>query len=84
MEDDGQLTPDDIFVVVDSSLNPVTLTLPAAYENPGFEVCIKYLNGGLNPVTVLARNGETIDGASSLSLTANNSSAHLFSDGENW
>lgn len=63
---DDDATTDDDLIVVDSSINPVTLTLFRAYENPGFALFIQAPFSSTNPVTLAAAAGETIDGSPTL------------------
>ena len=78
------LTLDDDLVVVDSSLNPVSLILPNAEQIPGNPVYIKAPFAGVNPVTLIGLNGQLIDGSPTLVLNTNEESALLKSDGANW
>ncbi len=81
---DSILNLDDDLVVVDSSLAPITLTLPNAIQIPANVVNIKTPTANANPVTIIGFSGQTIDGAANLILDALNDFATLESDGANW
>jgi len=76
---DGDVTTDDSVVVIENG-NP-TLRLPFATTIPGMELSFKSLTG---TGTVVARPGETIDGAPSFSFSAVDEALELRSDGDNW
>lgn len=78
------MTLDDDLVVVTPSAGPVSLVLPNARQIPGNAVYIKAPTAGVNPVTLVGLDNQTIDGASTLVLNVNGSSELLKSDGENW
>jgi len=84
VDEDGDLTTDDDLIVVDSSSGPVSINLYSAEGLPGNRLFIKALNAGVNPVTIAAQPGQTIDGAADQILTADLEGIILKSDGENW
>lgn len=77
---------DNDLVVVTTAAGPVTLTLPTALQIPGEEVKIKANDAGFtgNAVTIAALAGQNIDGAATISLTTDQESVCLKSDGANW
>ena len=78
------LTLDDDLIVADSSLNTIALQLPNAVQIPGNTVYIKAPNAGANSVTITGLDGQTIDDLAYLVLSADEASALLKSDGDNW
>jgi len=83
---DAALDLDSDMVVVTTAAGPVTLTLPTAPQIPGQELTIKANDAGStgNAVTIAALAGQNIDGAATTSLTADQESVCLKSDGANW
>lgn len=81
---DTQLTLDDGIVIADSSAAAVTLTMPNAVLIPGNIFYIKAPSGAVNPVTLQGFNGQLIDGAATLVLSANQAGVILRSEGGGW
>ena len=83
---DASLDLDSDMVVVTTAGGPVTITLPTAPQIPGQEVTIKADDAGStgNAVTIAALAGQNIDGTATITLTADQESACLKSDGSNW
>ena len=83
---DAVLTLDSDMVVVTTAAGPVALTLPTAPQIPGQELAIKADDAGTtgNAVTLIAVPGQNIDGAASITLTTDQESVCLKSDGSNW
>jgi len=83
---DAALDLDNDLVVVTTAAGAVTLTLPTAIQIPGQEVSIKANDAGStgNAVTLAALSGQNIDGAATTSLTTDQESVCLKSDGSNW
>jgi len=83
---DATLDLDSDMVVVTTATGAVTLTLPTAIQIPGQEVTIKANDAGDtgNAVTIAALGGQNIDGAATITLTADQESVCLKSDGSNW
>ena len=80
------VTAADRVIGVDTSSGAVTVTLPtAASVRSGFVVTIKDIGGATeaNPITVSRGGSDTIDGATSITMYAPNSSVDLISDGAN-
>jgi hypothetical protein len=66
---------------------PVTITLPSAAGREGKELVIVDEGGNAtsgNPITVSPSGGQTINGASSKTITVARSAITLISDGSNW
>lgn len=77
----------DTFVVVDASSQNVQLILPAAAQSLGQRKRIKrvdatYASG--NTVSIIDVSGANVEGATTLSLTAQGAVADLISDGASW
>lgn len=72
--------------LVDTSAGTFTRTLASADAAEGTEITIKDSGGNANSnnITVDTEGGETIDGAPSITLDADNESVTLVSDGSNW
>lgn len=73
----------DVFKA-DTTSAAFTITLPKASTHTGRVVHIKRINAGANNLTVDGDGAETIDGAASITLTAQWESRSLLSDGSNW
>lgn len=83
---DGNITLDDDIVVCVTATGAITLTLPRAAQIPGQQIVFKADDAGTsgNAVTIVPVTGENIDGAVSVSLTEDQESICLKSDGQNW
>ncbi len=77
-------TTSDHIVLVDSSGGAVTVTLPAATS--GRNLIIKDSGGaaGTNNITIQRAGGATIDGSTSIVMSANYQSLSFVSNGTNW
>ena len=64
--------------------SPVTITLPPAAGNALAEVVVKEFGGGGEVVTILAREGELMEGQPAVQLAGPRSSMHVMSDGVGW
>lgn len=69
-------------VLADASGGALTVTLPAPESSA--VVTVKKTDGSANAVTVATPNSETIDGQSSLTITGQNISREIASDGSNY
>lgn len=78
------LNRDDDLIVVGSLGGPVGITLYDAAGVPGNILYIKAINGAVNPVTITAQAGESIDGLVSIVLNEDLQAVVLKSDGANW
>lgn len=67
---------------VDCTSGTFTVTLPTAVGRTGQDYVIK--NSGSGTITVATTSAQTIDGASSISLTVQYSGKRLQSNGSNW
>lgn len=74
----------DTVVIADATSNNVTVTLPAASTVNGYRFYVKRKDGSANSVTVARSGGDTIDGATSVTLDAQYTSITVVSDGSNW
>ena len=61
-----------------------TVTLPDATASKGAAFYVKELSGGGAVATIAAQAGQLIDGAGTLTLTAQFEAALVVSDGANW
>lgn len=86
ISEDIALNLDDDLVEISTAADPVTVTLPLAAQIPGQEIKFKANDAGStgNAVTIAALPGENIDGNTSISLTEDQASVCLKSDGKNW
>lgn len=73
----------DYTIAVDPTTTAATVNLPAAATVTGQIFAIKHVNGSANTVTIDASGAETIDGATTLVLTAYNA-ATVQSTGSAW
>jgi len=80
----AELNRDDDLIVVGSLGGPVGINLYDAAGVPGNIVYIKAVNGSLNPVTITAQVGESIDGLASIVLNEDLQAVVLKSNGSDW
>ena len=73
----------DYTIAVDPTTTAATVNLPAAATVTGQIFVVKHLNSSANTVTIDANGAETIDGATTLVLTAYNA-ATVQSTGSAW
>lgn len=72
-------------ITFDATAGSVTATLPAAASaGSGFTVAIKKLDSSANAVVIDGNASETIDGATTVSLTLQYDTVVLVCDGTNW
>ena len=76
-------TADDV-VVCDSSGGAFTITLFTAVGNTGKVLTIKKTDSSSNAVTVDGASSETIDGATTVGIVAQNDAVKIVSDGTEW
>jgi len=81
---DYTLTETDSIIAADASGGAFTITLPTASGIAGRQYTIKKVDPTGNAVTVAATGTETIDGASTYSLSAQYDAVTIVSDGTNW
>ena len=70
--------------LTDASSGAITLTLPSAVGIAGKRYDVKRLNSGGNNVVIATTGSETIDGASTQTLSNQYDSFTFVSDGSNW
>ncbi len=73
---------DDV-VLVDATIGNITINLPTAASAKAKVYIVKKINSS-NTVTIDPDGSETIDGASTASLTSQNTSREFYSDGTEW
>lgn len=78
------ITSTDTVVIADATSNNVTVTLPTASTVTGYRYYVKRKDGTANTVSVARSGSDTIDGATSQTLTAQYTSVTVVSDGSNW
>ena len=81
---DTNSTTSDLVIFTDSTSNTVTITLPAPSAGRLIYVKDKTGKAATHNVTISQHASETIDGASSLTLSKNYDAVLLISDGTNW
>lgn len=77
------VTTSDQVILCDTSSGGFTLTLPTAVGNSGTRFVIKKI-AAANSVIIDGNGSQTIDGVLTQTLTANYTSAVVYSDGANW
>lgn len=79
-------TLDDTYrvVLVDASGGAVTITLPAADLHSGRIYDVKKIDSSANAVTVDGNGSETIDDATTQTLSSQYASLRIISDGTEW
>jgi hypothetical protein len=78
------LIDSDATVLCSTMRGAVTLTLPRAVTCSGRQVTVRKADAGQGTVTIQSANGETVDGQTWVSLTAQNEFVTLLSDGHVW
>lgn len=74
----------DHTILANAAGGAFTVTLPKAADNKGKILCVKRTNSGANAVTIARQGSDTIDGAATVTLSAQYASRLLQSDGSNW
>ena len=77
-------TDSDAIILCDASSGAFTLTLPTAAERSGKSYTIKKTDSSANIVTIDGDGSETIDGELTQTLSAQDDSISVISDGTNW
>ena len=80
----GTAAATDFLILVDASTASFTLNLATAVGITGKIYVIKKIVEGVNTVTVDAAGTETIDGATTQALVADDSFITVISDGDEW
>lgn len=78
------LTATDAIITADATGGAFNVTLPTAASITGRQYTIKRINTGANAVTVNTTSSQTIDGATTYSLSAQYKYVSVVSDGANW
>ena len=79
------LGPNDQAILVDSTLGPVTVTLPDNHINGKlYEIKDRFGTATINNITVVSNDGDLIEGNLTLTLNVNFQSFVIVSDGSNW
>ena len=74
----------DLAVLADATSGDVTITLQTAAGRKRRRVIVKKTDSSSNLVVIKPNGSETIDGASTISLTQENAVREMVSDGTNW
>ena len=77
------LAQSDRYILVDTSVDHITITLPDAGDVPGRDFIIKRITGGVHSLTIVATSGN-IDGAASQSMPTQYMSFTFKSDGTDY
>jgi len=79
-------TKNDFIIGVDTSSAAVTITLSSDSVEAGRVVIINDEGGnaGSNNITIATEGSETIDGSATATISTNNASLRLYSNGTNW
>jgi hypothetical protein len=75
---------DNVQINTSASGGAVTITFYAASGNAGKIITVKKTDSSANAVTLDGNASETLDGATTLTLSAQHDSATLVCDGTNW
>lgn len=78
------VTSSDTVVFADATSGNVTITLPAASGLTGYRFYVKRIDGSANTVTVARSGSDTIDGATSHTLSLQYMAIGLVSNGSAW
>lgn len=76
--------PDNDVVLCDGTTSAFTVTLPTAVGIAGVRKTIKKIDSQAHTITVDTTGGQTIDGASTQSLSSQWQKITVMSDGTNW
>jgi hypothetical protein len=80
----GNVTSGDYLLLCDSTAGAVTVTLPPAALVPGRIYVFKRINAGANNVVVDGYASETIDGATTYTLSSQWAGVTVMSNGTAW
>lgn len=84
LSEDTTLTTSDIVIIGTGGESGITLTLPAAASSQYKYYCIVKVDSGAGAVAIDANESETINGNTTLSLSAQYDSAVIWCDGTEW
>lgn len=77
-------TSADDVIIADTTINAITVNLPAAAGLAGYMLRVKKVGGALNNVTIDGNSSETIDGLLTNIISTLNASVTLVCDGSQW
>lgn len=80
----GNVVSGDYLIIADATAGAITMTLPPAALVPGRIYAFKRINSGANAVIVDGYAAETIDGATTHTLTPQWNSVTIMSNGTAW
>lgn len=80
----GNVVSGDYLIIADATAGAITMTLPPAALVPGRIYVFKRINAGANQVIVDGYAAETIDGATTHTLTPQWNSVTIMSNGTAW
>jgi hypothetical protein len=80
----GAALATDYLLLVDATSAAVTVNLPAVADANGSLIVVKKVDASVNAVTIDADGTETIDGATTQSLTSQWDALTLACDGSDW
>lgn len=80
----GNVVSGDYLIIADATAGAITMTLPPAALVPGRIYAFKRINAGANQVIVDGYAAETIDGATTHTLTPQWNSVTIMSNGTAW
>ena len=80
----GNVVSGDYLIVADATGGAITMTLPPAALVPGRIYAFKRINSGANAVVIDPSGAETIDGATTYTLSAQWNSVTIMNNGIAW
>lgn len=80
----GNVVSGDYLIVADATGGAITMTLPPAALVPGRIYAFKRINSGANAVVIDTSGAETIDGATTYTLSAQWNSVTIMNNGIAW
>lgn len=80
----GSLVGTDDVVRLNATAAPVVLTLTDATTRPGRAITVKRVSTGANGTTIAAASGQTVGGAATRALVADDESTDLVAVGTDW
>lgn len=80
----GNVLAADVMILGNAAGGAITVSLPAAAASSGKRLTVKKIDASANAVTIDGSGAETIDGAATVSLTAQYQSITIVCDGSTW
>lgn len=80
----GNVAGSDVMILADATSAAITLSLPAAVASKGKRLIVKKIDASANAITIDPSGTETIDGAATVSLSAQYQSVTIVCDGSTW